>query len=236
MFLDSITKPIVDTGNYIKNYFFILIEDLKFFGVLGFLSGLLMEAASYLPDHINRGLFSSLIFDHIPFYTILCIFIIQFLSVILYQFVNIACVKDYLDNLVKHLSTKVEQFSSPAVSVMLGLSVSTFLMSFCKGDLYVQYVKVFLLYAALFFLITLVSSQLKVGLKLRKGGVKRELAKWTGVGIVLAVLIVPVFNASPVNISYEVSVDNYKKIKQFAVEHKQGVDELSQEAVLKFIE
>ncbi|MGF1887199.1 hypothetical protein L4D13_13775 [Photobacterium profundum] len=236
MFLKTVIKPIVDTATYIKDYFFSLIEDLKFFGVLGFLSGLLMEAASYLPDHINRGLFSTLIFDHIPFYTILCIFIVQFLCVISYQFVNIACVKDYLDNLVKHLSTKVEQFSSPAVSVMLGLSVSTFLMSFFKGDLYVQYVKVFLLYAALLFLIALLSSQLKVGLKLRESGIKRDLAKWTGVAIVLAVVIVPVFNASPINISYEVSVDEYKEIKQFAVDHKQGVDELSQEAVLKFIE
>ncbi|UJZ96333.1 hypothetical protein IHC87_17345 [Photobacterium damselae subsp. damselae] len=228
-------KHIVDTGKHIKDYS-IHIEDLKFFGVLGFLCGFLIEVASYLPDHINRGLFSSLIFDHIPFYTIFCVFIVQFLSVILHQFIDIACVKDYLDNLVKYLSTKVGQFCSPAMWMMLGLSLSTFLISLYKGDLYVHYAKGFLLDAVIFFFIILISSQLKVGLQLRKGGVRLELAKWTGIGLVSAILIVFVFNTDPMSISYEVSVNEYLKIKQFATEHKQGVDELSQEAILKFIE
>ncbi|ENO1794268.1 MULTISPECIES: hypothetical protein [Vibrio] len=220
---------------YLKHYCLNLGNELRFFGVFGFISSLLMEVMALLPNHINRGLFSTLVGDHIPFYTLVSVFLVQFLGVVLYQFITCPSIEKYLDELVKHLSERIEQLSLPAISVILGMAFGSLFMSLFKGALYVNYAKFFALYALLFFFIALLSSQLRLGVKFEKGDIKREFCKIIGISIPISVVFVTIFNSNPMAISYEVSVEQYKVIEKYSDEMDIPIDEISRKFVLDAI-
>lgn len=228
-------KSLVESYNFLIHYSFSLRNEFKFFGVFGLISSLLMEVMTLLPNHINRGLFSALIGDHIPFYTLVSVFLVQFCSVILYQFISYPSIEKYLNELVKHLSVRIEQLSLPAISVILGMAMGALITSLFKGAHYVNYAKFFALYALVLFFIALFSSQLRLGVKFKKGDIKREFCKIIGVSIPISVVLVAIFNSNPMTIAYDVSVEQYKTIEKYSDEKNMPIDEISRKFVLEAI-
>ena len=137
-------------------------DDLRFFFPLGALSGVLMEITSFLPERVNRGLFSDVISDHLPWTTITSILIIQAIIVLFFHTITKPTLKKYVHDLVEHAAKKIGDFCSPAFSIMFGLSLACTLCALSTVSLkYLGYSFAFGAFSLMFIAFIFMSEFLK---------------------------------------------------------------------------
>jgi len=188
-------------------------NDLKFFVVIGLICGILMELSSLLPARVNRGIFSQMLSDHIPVATVMVLLIIQLLLIGIYHAVTWRAAKAYVNELSIHLNQKVKSFASPAFAILLGMAICCLLIGFVQPS-YIKYAKVFSTLAVYFVALSFISYILRSGFKDGKSEIAKELA-WVAVAaVVSAILIVPVFNTKPIEVSVKFKIEQYDLLEQ----------------------
>ena len=192
-------------------------SDLKFFFPLGALAGILMEITSFLPESVNRGVFSDIIGDHLPWATITSILLCQAVVVLFYHTINGPRLKTYLHDLVEHAAQKVKDFSSPAFSIMLGLSFACTLCSlFTLSEKYLEYSFAFGYFSVFFVIFIFASDFIKKGINSGLSDTIKELFKVAGVAILFTVVVFPFFNDNPIKVIVEFTIEEYEELKDEA--------------------
>ena len=209
-------------------------DDLRFFLPLGALAGILMEVTSLLPERVNRGFFSDIISDHLPWATIMLILIFQTIVVLFYHMIRRPRLKTYFHDLVEHASKKIKDFCSPAFSILLGVSIGCALYAFVtwNGD-YLGYSIEFGYFSIFFIIIVFISEYLNRAINSTLSDTVKELFKVVGIAIIATVFISPFFNDDPIEVSFELSVEEYEELKNAAEIKNVSVTELIKHEVFK---
>ena len=205
-------------------------NDLRFFFPLAAISGVLMEASSWLPERVNRDYFSAIIYDHLPWTTIGTIFLLQALIVLFYHAIKSPKVKAYAHDAVEHISIKVKHFCSPAFSILLGLSLACTFWSISSLD-YLEYSFGFGYFSLFFLIIPWMSGFLKEAINAQFKDSTVELFKVFGFALLGALLIVPFLNTQPIMVKFELSLAEYNIVEN-VISKKDTVAEFSRKATI----
>lgn len=205
-------------------------DDLRFFFPLAVVSGVLMEAFSWLPARVNRDYFSAIIYDHLPLTTIGTIFLLQALIVLFYHAIKFPRIKAYAHDVVEHISIKVEHFCSPAFSVLLGLSLACTFWSISSLD-YLEYSFVFGYFSLFFLIIPRMSGFLKEAINAQLKDSTAELFKVFGFALLGGLLILPFLNTKPIIVEFELSLAEYNIVEN-VVSKKDTVADFSRKATI----
>lgn len=208
-------------------------NDINFFFPLAAIAGFLMQLSSVLPFRITRNYFSNIIFDHLPWSTIVSIFIVQVLIVLFYHSIKNEKRKQYAHDMVQHIAEKLVQFCSPAFSVMLGLSLATTCWALATlNSLYLNYSLGFALFSLFFIILPWFSNHIKTAVNVPPSETKKELLEIIGWSSLVALLLVPIFNDNPVEVSYKLSVGEFDTVESAAEAEQLSVSELSRNSVI----
>lgn len=205
--LENITKIKLSVFQYVSQ----LIDwnDLRFFIPLGAISCVLMELTSFLPERIHRGLFSNIIYDHIPWSSIVLLFAIQILCVFSYHIIPNKKAQSYINDMVTHFTYRLKMLCSPAISVLIGMAIGCLIFALWD-DKYLTYVRVFLFTSFIFLLLLIMSTSMSGGLKKGINKSLKELSPAFIISAIVVLIAMPFFNNSPIDVSFKLSVGEYE--------------------------
>lgn len=207
-------------------------QDLQFFFPLAAVSGVLMEAFSWLPERVNRGLFANIIYDHIPLTSIGTIFFLQAIIVLLYHAIKCPRIQVYAHDIVEHISIKMEHFCSPAFSVLLGLSLACTIYSVINlSSDYLPYSLAFGYFSIFFLVLPWASSFLKRAINSQFKQSTIELLKVLGLAFSVAIVVVPFLNKQPISVDLKFSLSEYDIVERAIVGEKSISDFAKKAAV-----
>ncbi|MFJ2682458.1 hypothetical protein ACIOYV_01810 [Pseudomonas sp. NPDC087342] len=104
------------------------LHNAYFFIPLGFLSGLMIEGASLLPEKVQQNMMTDVIGDHIAIKTIAMLILLQFTAVSIILKLSPGKRADYFQHLNDVFSNKVAQLCSPAAFVLIGVAGTAILL------------------------------------------------------------------------------------------------------------
>ncbi|RLU07864.1 hypothetical protein CS078_05715 [Pseudomonas prosekii] len=100
------------------------LDTAWFFVPLGFLSGLMIEIGSLLPERVQQHMMTDVIGDHIAIKTIAMLLMLQFTAVCALTRLPSGKRADYLGKLNTAFSTKIAQLCAPAAFVLAGVALA----------------------------------------------------------------------------------------------------------------
>jgi hypothetical protein len=181
------------------------------------LAGIMMQATSSLPAWINRGYFSDILFDHLPWTTIASIFLVQCIFVLFYHSIDEGRFKKYIREMVKYISDKLVQFCPPAFSVILGLSLASTIWSIISIDIsYLRLSAIFGWFSVFFLVIPFLSDFLKKELLAQRSKNVKNIFKVIGSSLVGAICILPFINNQPIELDVKFSLSEFDTIERAA--------------------
>ncbi|EHH1283289.1 hypothetical protein QUN95_000534 [Vibrio parahaemolyticus] len=209
-------------------------SDRLFFGGFGFvLSFLLLLFSQFkLPSQMDRGILTSLLFDHIPFNTIS----ILLLSMVLILTISVALgkVKGSSKKLLNHLSNRISQFCSPAFFILMGNSVAlTVFFLFSQNLGYLGYALAFSMFALLLVLISKLSSELVDSVDTVHARLPTHWAISLCVILIFLPLVLAFFDSRPKSIEISVDVEQFDVIKELANRENVSVEEYARRVLLQ---
>lgn len=209
------------------------LKGARFFTPLGVVAGLAMEITSLLPDRVNRDTFSSMINDHLPWTTISILFLTQLVAATSYPLLPNGNVKQYVRGLVFSFTSKLLQLCAPATFVIFGLSIASALIGvFTLSIEHFGYAAFFA--SASVFPIVLHRLSLCCITKLMRyrGETFRPLFKVLLFSISIVLIVTPLFNDSPMEVSFKLPLGNYYLIKEAADKLGKEISEYAREATI----
>jgi hypothetical protein len=228
--LKKTTKIKLSVDRYVSQV--IDYKDLKFFIPLGAISCVLMELTSFLPEIVNRGLFSNIINDHIPWSSIMLLFVIQALCVFFYHLIPNKKIQSYVNDMVTHFTFRLKMLCSPALSVFIGMAIGCLFFALFD-DKYFGYAKVFLFISIFFLLLPIMSISMRDGLKKGINEFFKELLPIFGISLILVMVVMPLFNDSPIDVSFKLSVGQYEIIEKASNLSKIEISDISKSASIE---
>lgn len=219
--------------NPFKSLFGGELENAKFFIPLGAISGIAMELTSSLPERVNRDIFSSIIYDHLPWHTIAILCLTQIISTIIYPALPKGRVKKYIRELAFTFTSKLLQLSAPASFTIFGLAIACVLLGLVTLDKkYLSHATFFSLFSSIPILTHLFSRTCITAVMRHKGETFRGLRIPLALSIVSALLIVPFFNESPIEVSFKLPLGSYSIVKAAADKKGQNISDYSSDAAV----
>ena len=130
-------------------------SDFKFFIPFGVIVGMLMQISSFLPPQISNQIFVDLVYDHVPFTSVIVLFTIQILILCFYHNLKNGKTKRYVRGFAFHSSRKLGHFASPATSLFIGLALAATIWTILPStESQSEYIKIFVWTSLFFFLIS----------------------------------------------------------------------------------